>query len=35
MKWLFALIPLAAAAPALPTFEADDGPPAGTVSYNK
>ncbi|KAH9861035.1 hypothetical protein IAQ61_010771 [Plenodomus lingam] len=31
MKWLFAFLPLAAAAPALPTFEADNGPPPGTV----
>jgi hypothetical protein len=32
MKWLLALLPLAAAAPALPTVEAGDAPPAGSVS---
>jgi hypothetical protein len=31
MKWLLALIPLAAAAPALPTVELGDAPPAGSV----
>jgi hypothetical protein len=31
MKWLLALLPLAAAAPALPTIELGDAPPPGSV----
>lgn len=31
MKWLLALIPLVAAAPALPSFEAGDAPDPGQV----
>lgn len=31
MKWLFALVPLVAAAPALPSYEAGDAPDPGQV----
>lgn len=31
MKWLLALLPLAAAAPALPNIELGDAPPPGQV----
>ncbi|KAF2875863.1 hypothetical protein BDV95DRAFT_626260 [Massariosphaeria phaeospora] len=31
MKWLFALVPLVAAAPAIPAIELGDAPPAGMV----
>ncbi|KAF1936580.1 hypothetical protein EJ02DRAFT_459422 [Clathrospora elynae] len=32
MKWLLALLPIAAAAPSLPTIELGTAPPAGTVT---
>jgi len=35
MKWLLALLPIVAAAPALPDVSLGEAPPAGTVKINK